>query len=327
MEQLATLFDNFSNFSWSVTLLLTVLLLKFIFSSYQNRQEYYLFRLYCQRLADKVNKAENSQSQQKLAGAIAVLITLAPLATILWLFEAFIELPWLWHGLLLFFALGQPTRYQQGFDVAQAITNKQIYVAKSTLAPLCLRKTDNLSSLGLAKACIEALTLHYLQKILTIALVYLALGPLGALASRLLLEMHYSWNPKKQQFIHFGRSVNALIAVLQWLPARLLTLVLLAGNVGQNLLLQWRLLAPYFFRWDNSIAIYALGLSLEVQLGGVAIYDLHKLRRPVFNQQARQPEPKDIVHGYQRLLWAMLLMLLLIIAVAILTNVLTPPTR
>jgi adenosylcobinamide-phosphate synthase len=281
------------------------------------------FRFFCDRLADKVNKPKNSSKQQVIAGIIAILVTLLPVIIILWLFESFIEVPALWHLLLMYFALGSFGLTQRSKNIAQALITNNNYQAKQILSPLVLRDTDKLSNLGLSKTCIEMQLLHKLQQGFIVACYYLIAGPLAALTFRLLLEMHYSWNTKLQNFQFFGRHLNNLVNLLQWLPARLFVFTLLLGTIGQNFILFWRLLKQPFFRLNNNIVIFSLALAIEKQLGGVAMYNGTKLRRISFNEQARQPEAVDIIHASKRTNQALYFSLLFLALTVIISSFIT----
>jgi adenosylcobinamide-phosphate synthase len=306
-----------SPFTTSVFILLAVVLIKTVLSRFITHEPLQFFRFFCDRLADKVNRPNNSSNQQVIAGIIAVLVTLLPLIIILWLFESFIEVPELWHALLMYFALGSFGLTQKSKNIAQALIANNNYHAKQILSPLVLRDTNKLSNLGLSKTCIEMQLLHKLQQGFVVACYYLIAGPLAAITFRLLLEMHYSWNNKLQHFQFFGRHCNKLINLLQWLPARLFVFILLLGTIGQNFVLFWRLLKQHFFRLNNNIVLFSLALAIEKKLGGVAMYNGKKLRRISFNEQARQPEAVDIIHASNRtnqaLYFSMLLLALTVI--------------
>jgi adenosylcobinamide-phosphate synthase len=289
-----------SQFTTSVFILLTVVLIKTILSRLVDHEPLQFFRFFCERLADKVNKPNNSSKQQVIAGVIAVLVTLLPLIIILWLFENFIEVPFLWHLMLMYLALGSFGLTQKSTSIAQALIANNNYQAKQILSPLVLRDTDKLSNLGLSKACIEMQLLNKLQQGFVVSCYFLIAGPLAALTFRLLLEMHYSWNTKLPHFEFFGRHLNKIISLLQWLPVRLFVFILLLATIGQNFILFWHLLKKQFFRLNNNIVIFCLALALEKQLGGVAMYKGTKLRRKNFNEQARQPEAVDIIHALKR---------------------------
>ncbi|WDE12451.1 cobalamin biosynthesis protein CobD/CbiB [Thalassomonas haliotis] len=294
-------FPEITGFSFSVLLLFSVLLVKFIVTRFSDPRPLHYFRFYCQRLADKVNKSSNSENQQNIAGLVAIIVTLVPLLVILWLFEAFIEVPWLWQGLLLYLALGSLSQGETSLSLAKALSAQQKYLARETLTPWLLRDTQELSPMGLSKASIEAQLLHHCALLFTVSFYFLIGGGLAAIGYRLLLEMHFSWNIKRQRFRHFGRQANQLVKILQWLPARLLVLLLLIFCSGKNPVLFTRLLRGHFFRLSNDILIYCFALVLGIKLGGVASYDQQKLRRPAFNDLGRQPEPADIIHAGKRI--------------------------
>jgi len=290
-----------NQFTLSVFILLAVVLIKTILSRFYTDEPLQFFRFFCDRLAEKVNRPDNSSNQQAIAGVIAILVTLLPLVIILWLFENFIEVQLIWHAFLLYFSLGAFGLTKKSKHIAQALIANNNYQAKQILDPLVLRETAKLSNLGLSKTCIEMQLLHKLQQGFIVACYYLIAGPLAAVTYRLLLEMHYSWNTKSPKFRYFGRHLHLLVNVLQWLPARLYVLILLLGTIGQNFILFWHLLKKQFFRLNNNIVIYCLALALEKKLGGVAMYNGTKLRRKDFNEQARQPEAVDIIHASKRI--------------------------
>ncbi|MBU2894077.1 cobalamin biosynthesis protein [Colwellia sp. D2M02] len=306
-----------NDFSYQVIILLVVMLTKLTISRFIEHEPLRFFQFYCQQLSNKVNKSSNSAQQQTVAGFVAIVVTLLPLAVILWLFADFVALDYLWHGLLLYCAFGGFSLQQTTKHIAQAIVGNQSYVAKQTLAPWVLRETEQLSAVGLSKAAIEMQLLRTLQQGYTVAFIFLTLGPLAALLYRLLLEMHYCWNPKLTQFNHFGYCASVLVNICQWLPVRLFALQLLIFNLGKNFLLFWRLSRGFIFQLNNNIAILLLALSLEVKLGGVAMYQQTKLRRVNFNDLAQQPKVTDIIHANKQIKQVIAMSLLYVITLAV----------
>ncbi|PCH95483.1 MAG: cobalamin biosynthesis protein CbiB [Gammaproteobacteria bacterium] len=287
-----------SAFSYQLLILLTVILSKAIVSHFMQHEPLRYFYFYCQKLSDKVNKLQNSSQQQIIAGLVAMIVTLSPIIVILWLFEAFVAVDFIWQALLLYFALGSFGLAQINKTIAQALMSKQNYLAKQTLNPWVLRATEQLSSLGLSKACIEMHLLRTLQQGYTVAMVFIMFGPLMAICYRLLLEMHYCWNSKLTRFHYFGLYVKRLVNIIQWLPVRVFATLLLFTSLGNNFILFWRLSKQHFFKLNSTIALLLLALSLEIKLGGVAMYDnTGKLRKSSFNDLARQPQVTDIIHG------------------------------
>ena len=299
-------FTALSSFSYQLLILLTVILTKAIVSHFIRHEPLRFFQFYCQKLSDKVNNPQNSPKQQTMAGLVAVIITLLPIVIILWMFEAFVEVNFLWQALLLYISIGSFGLTQTNKSIAQALASKQNYLAKQTLEPWVLRETESLSSVGLSKTSIEMQLLRTLQQGYTVAIIFIFIGPLMAIAYRLLLEMHYCWNTKLVIHSHFGRYSKHIVNLIQWLPVRIFSLLLLFVSLGKNFVLFWRLSRQYFFQLNNNIALLLLALNLEVKLGGVAIYDdkkhsKEKLRKINFNDLARQPQVTDIIYANRKI--------------------------
>lgn len=312
-------------FSYQLLILITVVIGKGLISHFIHHEPLRFFQFYCRQLSNKVNKSQNSPQQQTIAGLVAIVITLAPIAIILYLFETFIEVDFLWQALLLYLALGSFGLSQVNKSIATAIVAKQNYLAKQTLQLWVLRKTEPLSSLGLSKAAIEMKLLRTLQQGYTVVIVFLIAGPLAALLSRLLLEMHYCWNGKLEKFNYFGSYCSLIVSLIQWLPVRVFSLLLLLTSMGKNFLLFWRLSKKYFFTLNNNIALLLLALSLEVKLGGVAMYTNtdkvnSKLGKTSFNDLARQPQATDIIHAHNKITYIVTVSLVFIILLAIATE-------
>jgi len=295
-----------SPFSYQLLILLVVIACKTVISHFIRHEPLQFFQFYCQKLGDKVNKPQNSPQQQTIAGLISILVTLLPITIILYLFEAFIEVNSLWQALLLYFAMGSFGLTQVNKTIAQALVAKQSYLAKQTLTPWVLRETEPLSSLGLSKGSIEMQLLRTLQQGYSVAVIFLLGGPLAAISYRLLLEMHYCWNTKLVSYNYYGLYSKRLVNLLQWLPVRIFSLLLLFTSVGKNFVLFWRLCKLHFFQLDNNIALLLLALNLEIKLGGVALYndknqEKQKLRKISFNDLARQPQITDIIHASNKI--------------------------
>lgn len=290
-----------SPFAYSVVLLYGVILIKFLISFLASHEPLSFFSFFCQQLAAKVNKSQNSARQRNISGFIAILVTLTPLVIILWLFEVFVEATWLWQGFLLYLALGNLHLTKTAKDIAKLIVANKKFEAKQLLSPWLLRETAQLSALGLSKACIEMLMLRAIQNLFTIGFIFLCFGPLAALTSRLCIEMHYSWNVKQTRFQPFGNTIAFIVNIIQWLPSRIFALILLFSCIGQNVILFLRLSRPYLFQLNNSYLLNVFALSLEIKLGGVAMYQGTKLRKAPYNDQGRQPQATDIIHASKRI--------------------------
>lgn len=299
-------FTALSSFSYQLLILFTVISSKTIITHFVYHDPLRFFQFYCQKLSDKVNKQDNAQNQQTIAGLIAIVVTLAPIIIILWLFESFVEVDFIWQALLLYIALGSFELTKINKEIVQALTTKQKHVARETLQPWVLRETAPLSNLGLSKACIEMTLLRTLQQGYTVAFLFIALGPLMAISYRLLLEMHYCWNTKLVTHKHFGIYAKHFTNLITWLPVRVFSLLLLLFHKSGNFILYWHLSRKYFFQLNNNVALLLLALNLSIKLGGVAIYDdkkhpQEKLRKISFNEIAKQPQISDITQANKQI--------------------------
>jgi adenosylcobinamide-phosphate synthase len=306
------------HFSQAVLIMLLVILFKWLLTRAIAHQPLHFFRFYCQRLASKVNKQSNPHNQQFIAGSLASIITFTPLIIILALFENLVALPWLWQGFLLYLAIDGLNINSENKKMAQDIFANQNYQAKQLLQRYVLRKTENLSATGLSKAAIEMQLLVVIQLLITPIFFYLTFGALAAISYRILLEMHYSWNIKRQEFQYYGRFINRLVALLQWLPCRLFSILMIISSLGNNAVLFSRLISNHFFKLNNNLPINLFALLINRKLGGVAIYDHTKLRRLGFNEVAQQPEPRDILVASQKITQLLIMLLMLVIFMAIL---------
>lgn len=297
-------------------LLVTVILAKFCLQKLSPHQPLLGLNFFCQQLAAKVNKPENSNQQRSISGGVAAAVTFVPLWVIVWLFGDFVEVTWLWQGFLLYLALGSCHLKASSLKIAQAVVANNNYQAKQLLNPLVLRETDKLSGLGINKATIEMLISRNMQEYLTVIVLYLIGGALTAFSYRLLLEFHYAWNTKRPSMTYFGKFAKWLVEVIQWLPIRIFCFLALLLSVGQNSTLYWRLMLSDFFSLNTNIIIKFFALSTNIKLGGVAIYDGVKLRRTSFNDTGQQPSPQDIIHVEKFISRIYLLFAIVVIAIS-----------
>ncbi|WP_448211779.1 cobalamin biosynthesis protein CobD/CbiB [Colwellia sp. MEBiC06753] len=283
----------------SVILLAVVMLSKYLLLYLVPHHPWHFFNFFCQQLANKVNKTEDSARQQAISGGVATIVTFAPIWLILWLFGDFVEVGFIWQGILLYLALGSMSLTRSAKTIIANLNNGNNYQAKQTLAPLVLRDTSQLSAMGIAKASIEMLVLRYIQEVVTVIFLYAIGGALLAISYRLLIEMHYAWNPKLERMKHFGSLANQLTQLITWLPSRIILVLGLLLHVGQQSTLFWRLTMPMFFKLSNQALLQFFAMALQVKLSGVAIYNGTKLRRAEFNHHGQAPEPHHISQSYQ----------------------------
>jgi len=290
-------FAQLHGFSLQTLILVSILAIKIVVAQFSSTQLLAPFTWYCSRLAQKVNKTQNTSQQQKIAGFIATMITIVPIFIMLWLFADFIAVPWLWQALLLYLAMGNFQLNNALNNIINALQKNQNHLAKQTLKPYVLRNVEPLSSMGINKTTIEMLLLRYVQQYFIISFYFLTFGALTALSVRLLLEMHYCWNKKQADFNSFGQFISQLNNILQWLPMRIFALLLLLSSIGKYFIKTASDFKKYFFTINSNLLISLFATILNIRLAGVAIYNESKLRRPSFNDNSPQPIVEDIIRA------------------------------
>jgi adenosylcobinamide-phosphate synthase len=253
-----------------------------------------VFRIAAFNLAKKVNPmTERAISQRKIAGFLAPLVLVVPLITILLIAQTMVAVPIVLDGVLMLLALSFAPAIKTFKQIANALGQEQKLIARQLLQPLVLRETENLSTMGIAKASVECLLLRFSHQYLSVIFIYLIAGGVAAIAYRLFFEMAQQWNRKLPHNQNFAAFTSHLVNLIQYLPSRLLSLLLVLFGSARKF---YTALAsnPQWLGSGNTRWILAAASStLKISLGGAIIYAGQKIRRPVFKSN-RNPAPVDI---------------------------------
>lgn len=235
------------------------------------------FRLLAERMAYKVSlRRPGSPLQQIIAGTLAPLILLTPMMIIIALMMYLAEFPLFFETLLLFIALRFEPIVTCSKKIALAIQHNKNTLAKHQLGDIVLRETDNLSSFGLSKACIETLLLRFSHQYCAVLLFYFVGGGLLAICYSLLLVFSHNWPVRLTAFAYFGKPLGLVVNVLQWLPARITACCLI---LSQGPLRGWQaMMSKNLLRPSRFVILNAAGRALDIQLGGPLYYNQQKLR-------------------------------------------------
>lgn len=259
-------------------------------ASYQPLQ---LFRLVAIAMVNKVNKAGDSTAQQLLSGCLALLLLLLPVLALASAFAELSEWPELWHALLLYCCLDWQQHRQQALAISQSLDKQQLNLARDLLQPLVLRKTQQMSAVGICKACIESLSLRFAKQWFSVLFWFMVGGGIAALAYRLLQELQQCWNPKRPQFQYFGRPAAILVKWLSFIPLMLCGALL-------AMLRNWRQSIHYLrLSQDGNLGLpqrwvlSACSAALARNLAGPLYYGNEKQRR-VRIGPVTEPQSSDI---------------------------------
>jgi adenosylcobinamide-phosphate synthase len=248
------------------------------------------FRFVCQRMASKVLGQQCSSKQLMTSGSLALLLLVLPLLIVAYLVLQFASYQWLLDILLLWLLIqftGNIKIVTRGIDALQ--TDKK-QLAKELLQQTSLRNTQSLSSLGLAKASLEAIFLRYHHQQFTTILCYLLLGPIAALCYRLCYEANQVWNIKLKEFHYFGRLTNIITQMFQLIPSLVMSIsfVLISSPKALILHLKQKPLIKSIKQaigllGNQSLLLQTLSSALNVNTGGPVMYGTTKKQRTRFS--------------------------------------------
>ncbi len=249
---------------------------------------------------------------QRFPGVLAWLITVSPfVALALWLQDRCaiaVDIA------LLAFALGARSLREHAEAVAKPLLEGNLAEARQRVSWMVSRDTSQLDETGVAKAGVESVLENGNDAIFGTLFWFAVAGGPGALLFRLANTLDAMWGYRTERFNHFGWAAARLDDGLNWLPARLTALTYAAlGNTGRALAC-WRTQAP---NWDspNAGPVMSAGAgSLQISLGGAAIYHGREEIRPPLGE-GPPPVAVDLrrsIQMVQRSLWLWLLAFFLI---------------
>lgn len=232
------------------------------------------FRFFAQKLAQKVNPdPHRSIAQLRLSGSLALLLAVLPFLALLYTGNWLMAWPELYQLLLLYLCLDFAPVRQRIIRLQQALSAQQLTLARDLASRVLLRQTRSLSSLGLSKAGIESLWLHFAQIWLNTLFWYLIGGIWLAITVRLLLILQQEWSTKLSHNHHFGAPVSLLARYLLW-PGYWLSFLLVCIRLRCRDAFRQLQRAPVkTFDWAQSACLASACAGLGCRLGGPAIYE------------------------------------------------------
>lgn len=236
-----------------------------------------LWRRFALLLSDKVNSTNPRQAS--LAGWLSVALMLLPAVVILIALQPLVWQNELYQLALLLLALDWRNTDALVRHLSAAMANENKQQARGLLKPWVNRETETLSLLGLGKAGAETYLLAMGRGVIGVLFWYCLFGGIGAFVYRLTFELARVWSPTRQTFASFGRAATRLTALLDFLPLRLFSLMILVGHRTQQSFL---LLKQQHKSWPlpgPSWLLITSAAKYELSLGGPAIYDTRKTLR------------------------------------------------
>ena len=252
-----------------------------------------LYRYLAFNLAKKVNPDPRRPRQQLyISGSLAVAVAMLPVLALCYSLYQFAELPFLLDGILLYASLNWSQRRADALQLQHLLQQNQLSLARERSANLLLRRSDNLTGMGLSKALCESVLLRSSSEVVATLLWFLLGGGLAAVAYRLLVVLQQQWNLKLVEFKHFGLPANALLRLLS-APGLVFCCVVLALNHGIRRCWSNCRAKPVNLSRLPYWVLCCGATALKRNLGGPVYYCDRKLQRSRILQQ-QEPTAADI---------------------------------
>jgi len=237
-----------------------------------------------QRVCPDKNLTSTSQPkimQSRISGSLAPFMIIAPNLIILVIFREFVYYPELFDAIILYMCIQFSSNIHQFQHIRRALLAGKKKLAKDLLSPMVLRETAMLSEVGVSKAAVESLLLRFHYQALVCYFLFIVFGPFTVLTYRLCYELHLVWNPKIDDYHEFGKPMEKLVMIFQWLPIRLNALlsVILSRGFKAIVYLRTQKLTKRATEPHGAILLRASHFALDVNLSGAVFYNDRKVRR------------------------------------------------
>ncbi|WP_179401614.1 adenosylcobinamide-phosphate synthase CbiB [Burkholderia guangdongensis] len=240
------------------------------------------------RLAARIEAALNTGRRGRVAGVAAWLAAVAPPVALAYGLAAALPatLAVVLHVALLWFALGAQSLADHLAPIAAALGRHDLPAARALTARIVSRDTTEADEAALARAAVESALENGNDAIFGALFWFVVAGGPGALLFRLANTLDATWGYRTPRFLRFGWAAARIDDALNWLPARLTAAsYALLGDTAAA----WRCWRTQARHWDspNAGPVMAAGAgSLNVRLGGPAVYHGEIEERPALGTGA-----------------------------------------
>ena len=253
------------------------------------------FRFVCERMAQKVLPEKLNKQQNFISGSLALITLLVPTLIIVLLISKVAYYPLILDILLLYVCLQFSSSERASKQIFNALKQQKKQLAKALLSPHVLRDTDSLSEMGISKATIEMFSLRLIYQQVSCIFCFLLFGPIATLAYRLCYEAQQSWNPKYPKFRHFAWLASTLSAVVQYVPVRVFSLLLLIVSINKHSIgyLKFLFAPKMIFTSNGSFVLASVSCVIHRNMSGAVKYQQRRVMRQKFIRHG-EPTISDI---------------------------------
>ena len=216
------------------------------------------------------------------------------------------------------------------YSLLQGEESGDLEPARESVGLIVGRSTENLDKDGIVRACVESVAENMSDGVIAPlffavsgALLCLLTGcgafslpvaTLAALLYKTVNTMDSMFGYKNERYLHFGRTAALLDDAVNYIPARLTALVLVAGALltRQNGFLSWQIFHRDRRQHASPNAGYpeaAMAGALGLQLGGESIYFGKVVAKPTIGDAHCRPETEHIKTAVRLMITSSLLLM------------------
>ncbi len=214
-------------------------------------------------------------------GLMAVALLLIPF-TLIALVVAWLPMSALFEAVLLYIAIGWRSLGEHARNVHDALIADDLPTAQQRVGYMVSRDTATLDEQGVAKATVESVLENGNDAIFGVIFWFVIAGAPGVVLFRLSNTLDAMWGYRNQRYLRFGWAAARLDDLLNYIPARLTAFSYAVVGNYQRAMRCWRTQGNGW-KSPNAGPVMAAGAgSINVQLGGAAVYHgIEQLRPPL----------------------------------------------
>lgn len=198
----------------------------------------------------------------------------------------------------LMFAIGTKSLVEHARNVANALKQSDILLARKKIALIVSRDTSNSDEEAINIATVESILENGSDAIFAAIFWFVILGAPGVILYRLSNTLDAMWGYRTKRFNSFGWAAARIDDGLNWLPARLTALsYAFAGNI-KLALSSWNKQAKYWHGINPGVVMASGAGALNIKLGGAAVYHGSIVERPDLGY-GNAPQVADIEQAIQ----------------------------
>src|SRR6185312_14349056 len=254
-----------------------------------------------------------------LVTAATVAITLAVAARDGFWPHTVITVLWLWM------AFATRSLWDHGETVRRALVAGDLMAARSAVARMVSRDVIHLPAAGVARACIESLSENLTDGFLSPLFFALLGGPVAAWGLKAVSTLDSMVGYRSPRYREFGWASARADDALNFLPARTLWLLLpvaswFAGASPAGCLRCMRNDAHHSPSPNSGLPEAGVAGTLDIELGGPAIYAGVHTPREHFNLSGELPGARDLRRAQRLVLFASALPILFLVITLLLSH-------